>query len=306
MKAAPVVLFAYNRCLHLMRTIESLKANSLADLTDLVIFSDGPKRESDQHNIIQIRQYLRELKGFKKIHLVERTQNFGLSESIIQGVTEVVASYEKVIVLEDDMITSPYFLHFMNKGLQRYDTEDKVISVHGYVYPAKEHLPETFFLRGADCWGWATWKRGWDLFDQDGAKLLSRLAAQKLFKRFDMDGAYPYAQMLRNQVAGKNDSWAIRWHASAFLANKLTLYPGKSLVRNIGIDSSGTHCPTSDCYDSPLSNQPITVKDIEIVESELALQAFMHFLHVASKKNFRSKVGSILKSIVRGGHIEKH
>ena len=128
---------------------------------------------------------------------------------------------DKVIVLEDDLVTSPHFLQYMNDGLGIYERDDRVISIHGYSYPVHGKLPETFFLRGADCLGWATWKRGWDLFEDDGQRLLNELERRNLTRSFDFDGSYPYTQMLRDQIAGSNSSWAVRWYASAFLRDKL-------------------------------------------------------------------------------------
>jgi len=228
-----------------------------------------------------------------------------LSSSIVAGVTSVITQYGKIIVLEDDMITSPYFLHFMNEALQAYETEEKVISVHGYSYPTRKPSRKPFSL-GARLLGLGNMEKRLDLFEQDGAKLLSELAEQNLINRFDMNGTFPYTQMLRNQVAGKNDSWAIRWHASAFLASKLTLYPGKSLVRNIGIDSSGTHCSKSDCFDGHLSNLSIPVKGIEVIESELAFQAFRRFFQSAGKKDLKDQISGIFQSIARRVRLEKY
>jgi hypothetical protein len=139
--------------------------------------------------------------------VIERNRNWGLAESIIDGVTRVVNEFGRVIVVEDDLVTSIYFLQYMNEVLNLYEKEEKVASIHGYVYPI-DGLPETFFLRGADCWGWATWKDKWALFEPDGTKLLDELKKRKLTKRFDFNGSYPFSLMLANQVSGKNDSWA--------------------------------------------------------------------------------------------------
>jgi hypothetical protein len=288
------------------KTVESLQVNDLAKESDLFIFSDGAKYGEDQESVDEVRRYIYGIGSFRRVEIVESPVNKGLSSSIVSGITSVIAQYGKIIVLEDDMVTSPYFLLFMNEALQRYGTEEKVISIHGYSFPTKETLPETFFLRGADCWGWATWERGWDLFEPDGAVLFSQLSKQNLVKRFDMYGAFPYTQMLRNQVAAKIDSWAIRWHASAFLAGKLTLYPGKSLVRNIGTDSSGTHCSKSGCFDCPLSDQPVPVKKIDVIESILALEAFGRFLKSVGNKGIKDQISHIFKSIARRIYVEKH
>ena len=139
-------------------------------------------------------------------------------------------------------------------------------------------MPETFFIKGADCWGWATWKRGWDLFEPNGEKLLAEIKKRNLKHRFDFYGAYAYFQMLKDQIAGKNHSWAVRWYASALLANKLTLYPGRSLVRNIGCDDTGRHCSTTEIYNSELQNIEITIGDIEVKEDKHSLEKISNWL----------------------------
>ncbi|MGB4775168.1 MAG: glycosyltransferase family 2 protein, partial [Daejeonella sp.] len=192
-------------------------------------------------------------------------------------VTEIVNKYERIIVLEDDLVTSPYFLQYMNDGLNVYKDCEEVISIHGYIYPVSVELPETFFIKGADCWGWATWKRGWDLFEPNGEKLLNEIIKRGLTYQFDFNGSYPYTQMLKDQIAGLNNSWAIRWNASAFLKNKLTLYPGKSLVQNIGNDGTGTHSGTSNTFNINLYSSSIIVDNNTIKPSQLGYKAFVNF-----------------------------
>ncbi|HRU00618.1 MAG TPA: glycosyltransferase, partial [Victivallales bacterium] len=197
MKLAPIALFVYNRPWHTRQTVTALQNNELAAESELVVFSDGPKVEknkektkNNEEKVKEVRDYIKSINGFKTVKIIERTQNLGLANSIISGVTEIVNQYGKIIVLEDDLVTSPHFLRFMNEALDLYEKEEDVISIHGYVYPIPD-LPETFFLKGADCWGWATWKRGWDLFEPDGKKLLRELKEKKLLKRFDFNGTYP-------------------------------------------------------------------------------------------------------------------
>jgi len=274
---APIALFAYNRLCHIRQTVEALKRNELAAESRLFVFSDGPKAEPDEEKVRSVREYLKTISGFRDVTIIERGKNFGLARTIITGVTEIVNRYGRIIVVEDDMVTSPYFLKFMNEALDFYEKEEKVISIHGYIYPVKTRLPETFFLRGADCWGWATWKRGWDLFEPDGQKLLNELKVRKLTRRFDFDGSYDYTKMLEDQVAGEKDSWAIRWYASAFLMGKLTLYPGKSLLRNSGLDSSGTHCDTSDIFEVDISYEPAEINKIPVEENPLAREAIKQY-----------------------------
>jgi hypothetical protein len=274
---APIALFVYNRPGHTRQTVEALLANTAANQTLLHVFSDAPKNEAASSAVAEVRSYIRSIAAFKSVTIVERERNFGLARSIIDGVTSLCEKYGRVIVMEDDLVTSPYFLQFMNEGLDLYERDERVISIHGYVYPVMEALPETFFLRGADCWGWATWKRGWDLFEPDGQLLLRELNAHNLTHRFDFDGAHPYVRMLKNQIKGKNSSWAIRWHASAFLKNKLTLYPGRSLVCNIGTDNSGAHCSTTTVFASEMAELPIAIEPISVEENEFARQQIITF-----------------------------
>jgi hypothetical protein len=297
MICAPIALFVYNRIDHTKKTIEALQKNFLADQSELFIFCDDAKNPDGEKAVHAVRDYVRTISGFKKITVIEREKNFGLAASIISGVSEIIEKFGRVIVLEDDLVTSPHFLTFMNEGLDFYESEEKVISIHGYIYPVKKELPETFFLRGADCWGWATWKRGWNLFEKNGAKLLAELQQKNLTKKFDFDGCYSFTRMLEDQIAGKNNSWAIRWYASAFLAEKLTLYPGKSLVQNIGIDGSGTHCSNSSSFNIELGQEKISLTKIPLSENFEAREAIKKFFK--PKKSFIKKIAHKIRKKIK-------
>nr|OBZ97974.1 hypothetical protein A9P81_4028 [Leptospira interrogans serovar Copenhageni/Icterohaemorrhagiae] len=234
----------------------------------------------------------------KKVIVYEKENNVGLAKSIISGVTELVTKHGKIIVLEDDMITSKYFLTYLNHGLEYYENLNQVVSIHAYRLPFTAKTPETYFLRGADCWGWATWKRGWDLFEVDGQKLLDKLISEKLIYQFDMQGSYPYTQMLKDQIAGKNDSWAIRWYASTFLQNKLTLYPARSLVFNIGLDASGTHCEVTNEYDVDLSSIPIRIETIQIEENVYIRNLYRDYFRKLSQSDLRTRIFGRLKQLL--------
>lgn len=277
MRLSPIVIFVYNRLEHTRRTVDALLCNALASDSNLIVFSDAARTQDEQSNVIDVRAYLKKITGFRSVTIYHRPYNFGLARSIIEGVTEVLNEYERIIVLEDDMETSPYFLTYMNEALSKYADDNRVACVHGYLYPVKEILPETFFLRGADCWGWATWRRGWEHFNPDGKYLLSEIKRQNLIHNFDFNNTYPFYKMLEEQIRGSNDSWAIRWYASTFLENKLTLYPGRSLVLNIGNDASGIHCGKTSQFDVSLSQTPINLQDIQVRPSLQAIQAFEVF-----------------------------
>ena len=258
---APVVLFAFNRPSHLERTLKALASNDLAAETRLHIYIDGPRSSNDIPQIVGCAKIAARPWSFANIETHVRDSNQGLAASIISGVTAMLEQYDRVIVMEDDLVTSRYFLQYMNDGLGIYADEPRVASIHGWCFPhSVQSPPETFFLRGADCWGWATWRRAWRYFEPDSGILLKRLAGAGLESAFDVGDSYPYVRMLQDQRAGRVNSWAIRWHASTFLENMYTLNPGRSLVHNIGIDSSGTNCGTTNRLDVPLAVTPIRVE----------------------------------------------
>jgi hypothetical protein len=252
--------------------------NPLAGESDLLVYSDAARNPAKQAAVDEVRSYLKTITGFRSVTVKHRPENYGLAKSIIQGVTEVMAEKQRIIVLEDDMLTSPHFLTYMNEALDKYADDNRVVSIHGYAYPVNQLLPESFFLPGADCWGWGTWRRGWKHFNPDGRYLFDSLRRRKLMRTFDFNGAYPFSEMLEDQIDGRNDSWAIRWYASALLADKLTLYPGRSLVCNIGHDGSGTHCGTTTIMDTVLSATPISLANIAVEPSLEGWQAFARFL----------------------------
>jgi hypothetical protein len=298
---APVALFVYNRPDHAARTLAALAANGLAADTDLTIYCDGAKSPEAVQAVEATRAVARAARGFRSLRTVERDSNLGLANSVISGVTEVCGERGSVIVLEDDLVTAPAFLRFMNDALDKYERDERVGSIHGYWYPVDCAVPENFFLRGASCWGWATWSRGWQVFERDGAKLLAQLRARRLTRTFDLEGSIPYTKLLESQIAGRNNSWAIRWHASTFLAGLLQLSPGRSLVNNIGFDGSGTHCDDSAAFEVSLAGAAVRLVDIPVEQSEVARAALVRYY--ARRYSLRRRIVSRLRRMLKGrGH----
>lgn len=275
---SPILLFTYNRLNHTRRCIEALQKNTLSAESDLYIYSDAAKEVSQQQAVNEVRQYLHTLQGFKSITLIERKENWGLARNIIDGVTTQVNRYGKVIVLEDDLIVAPYFLQFMNDALETYKDEPKVGHIQACDFTQDTSLPDTFLIKWTGSWGWATWERAWKHFNPNGKALLEELEQRKLTYTFDFNGKYGFTRMLRRQIEGKNNSWAIRWNASLFLKDILSLNVGRSLVQNEGFDGSGTNCGGGGLYASNLHLSPLPVQKISPVEEDLsARQAFIRY-----------------------------
>jgi putative methyltransferase (TIGR04325 family) len=275
---APVCVFAFNRPDHLQRALAALSANDPAAESDVFIFCDGPRNDEEKALTDAVRKVARSASGFKSVTVKARSGNRGLAASIISGVTRIVEQYGTVIVVEDDLVTSPYFLRYMNDGLRVYAESPEVASIHGWCFPhAVEDAPETFFLRGADCWGWATWKRVWDRFEPDAGFLLKNLKKNGLIHAFNCNETYDYAGMLADARDGRTSSWAVRWRASTFLHGMYSLHPGRSLVRHTGGDGTGTNVEATDIFDVALAQRPISVEAQEIQENAVMRRADMAF-----------------------------
>lgn len=299
MEPAPILLFVYNRVGHTRDLIESLRRNDEAADSRLIIYCDGPKDEKDQAAVNEVREFVHTIQGFLSVEIIESEYNQGLANSVIAGVTQVVNSYGRVIVLEDDLIVAPYFLRFMNEALTIYENEPRVGHIQACDFTKDPSLPSTFLIKWTGSWGWATWKRAWQLFNPDGPQLLHELEQRKLTRQFDFNGNYPFTRMLRRQIAGQNNSWAIRWNASLFLKDVLSLNVGRSLVNNNGFDGSGTNCGSGDLYQSNLWLEPLPVEKIQpIEENKEAREAFARYYHMTN--GFWAKVRRRLKRTIRG------
>jgi hypothetical protein len=240
---APILLFTYKRLDTLKKTVRALEANSLSGDSILYVFSDAAKTEKDQSIINEVRRYIKTISGFKTLIIIENETNKGLATSIIDGVTNVLKDYTSVIVLEDDLISTPNFLNFMNTALVEYENKTKVFSISGYSFNLgkdENDKYDAYFLNRGWSWGWATWKDRWDNVDwniKDYNNFLTDKAKQKSFAK----GGSDLNKMLHKQMTGNLDSWAVRWFYNQFNLSGLTLYPVYSKVFNDGFDSEATH-----------------------------------------------------------------
>ncbi len=274
---APIALFVYNRPQHTLRTIKFLQQNELAPESRLFIFSDGSKSSNDELAIQEVREIISKTDGFKSVKVIERSENMGLANSIIAGVSMLVDDYGKVIVFEDDLITSPYTLTYFNEALDLYNDNEKVMHIGAYMYNLKKELPETFFYRAATSWGWATWNRAWRDFEPNIDTLIGQFDSLKK-SAFSIDNSMNFWKQMEDFKKGKNNSWAIRWYASIFLKDGLTLNPSQSLVNNIGHDGSGIHSGINDIYNVVVNPKRITYFPTVVVEDHQAYQAVKDFL----------------------------
>lgn len=253
---APVILFVYNRVSHTKDTINSLLKNELSELTEVIVYSDGAASAEARPMVDQVRLFLKTVKGFKSLTVIEREANWGLAKNIISGVDECFKNYERVIVLEDDLSTAPGFLQYMNDALDFYEYGSAFV-ISGYVPPisiSKSYEFDSFMAPRNCSWGWAIWKNRWNTIDWDVSNFDHFIESKQ--QRFQFNrGGNDLSMMLLKQMVGKLNSWSIRFTYSMHKQGLMCVYPVKSLVGNNGIDGSGTHMKSSVKYKTNLSDE---------------------------------------------------
>lgn len=279
MNCSPIIIFVYNRLHHLDRLFNSLQRNDLFKKSKVLIFSDGAKNQIDEDKIDKVRELLKKRLIPQNSEIIENDVNLGLSRNVIGGLNKTFQIYDRAIILEDDLELSPFFLNYMNDALNLYATSENVASISGYMYPiaAKKFSDNYFFLKLIESWGWGTWKRAWENFEKDSLILKKKIDEKKLANEFNFESGISYYQMLKDNINGLNDSWAVRWYASTFLKNMNTLFPSRSFVKNIGIDNSGENCNYTTVYDSSVNfeyNKLVKKDNLELLSDKLVIQSF--------------------------------
>ncbi len=273
-----IVLFVYNRPKHTLKTLETLKNNIGSENYDLFIFSDGPKTLADENKISEVRDTLKTAEGFRSVRITESSENKGLAESVIGGVSKVLEIYESVIVLEDDIITSKHFLNYMSAGLSLFKNAGNIYSISGYSFPLKTETvsdENIYLLPRPSSWGWGTWREKWSTADWEIKDYKAFLKSNVAIRKFN-SGGDDLTPMLINQMSGKIDSWAVRWAFHHYKNNAYCVYPRYSLAANTGNDNSGVHSDNTDKFSCPVTDFPIIPITIPKANRnmELALKEF--------------------------------
>ena len=294
MNLAPIVLFVYNRPQHTLKTLQALMQNELAEKSELFIYCDGPKpnaKKEDLDKIDAVHTIILKKQWCKKVHIIKAEVNKGLANSIVAGVTEIVNRYGKIIVLEDDIVTSKGFLRYMNEALNLYENEPKIMHIGSYLPYTNSYrkLPETFLSRFMSCWGWATWKISWNKANWNESELYEQIKDPKVRNEFNLEGVLNFHEQLENNIDGSINTWAIKWFASIFLCNGLCLYPSHSLTKNIGFDGTGENCDLLDIKERKGGRDFIKVTKIKIEESSLGKRYLKRYYIYGNDSGFEKR-----------------
>jgi len=294
MQKAPIALFVYNRPKHTRKTLEALQASEMAKQSDLFVFCDGPKDNASPkalEAISEVRSLVKAKPWCKTVTVYESKTNKGLADSIVEGVTQIVNQFGRIIVLEDDIVTAKGLKRYMNEALDLYEHEDKVMHIGSYLPYTNSSLslPETFFSRFMSCWGWATWKTSWDKTNWNESELYEQIKDPKVRYEFNLEGVLNFHEQLENNINGSIHTWAIKWFTSIFLCNGLCLYPSHSLTKNIGFDGTGENCDLLDVKEREGVRDFIKVTKIKIEESSLGKRYLKRYYRYGNDSCFEKR-----------------
>jgi hypothetical protein len=294
-KLAPIILFIYNRPLHTHNTLEALAKNEYAKQSDLFVFADGAKPRAtpgELQKINETRAVIGEKQWCKNVQLIAREKNMNLEDNVIEGITEIISKYGKAIILEDDLITSPYFLKYCNEALEVYADDKRVFSINGFMHNIDFNTkPDTFLCPLAtSSWGWATWADRWNKLEINPQQINNIADSSFLTNRFNFAGA-DYTHMLKNM-----NTWDIRWYYTSFINNALGLFPTHSLIKNTGFDNSGTHIGNEN-LNQELYLSPIPIVQQASINMMYYANLLNYFAHV-QRPSFINRIGLRLKRIL--------
>ncbi len=241
-----IAVFAYNRGIHLQKTLEGLKKND--GVEELYIFHDGLKSEKDRIGWEASRKVIEDI-DWCKVNYFPAEKNKGLARSIIDGINYVLAENNAVIVLEDDCVPTPNFLRFMRQCFEKYQDNKRVYSIGGFGWPINvtKNQYDIYFTGRISSWGWGTWKDRWEQYAIDN-DILNRIKNDKEKSiclaawGSDLEGQFI------DRMNGKNDSWAVYWALKVIEEGGLCVAPYVSLIENIGFDGTGVNCGETDRF----------------------------------------------------------
>ena len=293
-KLAPILLIGFNRPRHFKETLIALSKNKLAKESTLYISIDGSRNNDDLKLQKTIFDNIQLADGcFAKINIFRNNTNKGLANNIIDSISNILSSHNKIIVLEDDVVTSRAFIKFMNDALSYYEDKKRIWQINGYSPINNINKKDSiYFSRLSHCWGWATWRDRWEFFNKSPVSIVKEFDKEMIYK-FNLDGEVNFWDQIIQNKLGKIDTWAIFWYARVSINNGLCVCPWFSYVKNIGFDGSGTNCYelNSKTEIDIINNDGNFISNNNLIEDKKAL-AFL------KKTNNRTFIKSLFVKLV--------
>ena len=300
-----IALFIYNRPEHTYEVLKGLQKNNISKL---YIFSDGFKDKKDKDSVKKVRKLIDSI-DWCETEIIKSERNKGLTNSIVYGINYVLERHERIIILEDDCVPSDDFIAFMEKCFDKYENNEKIMNVTGYSLPITipdNYSYDIYFSYRSSSWGWGTWRRAWKYFDRNKSILAEIKKSSNLRKKINRAGE-DLIPMLKNQIEGKLDSWAVFWSINIIKNDGICINPIKSKIQNIGHDGTGTHCVTNDRYKVKIVKEDINSLNFpkEIMMDGKIMERYKKHFNPSFKDKARGMISKMLKLIGLYDFIKK-
>ena len=306
---APIILFAYNRPWHTEQVLNALKSNELADQSHLIIFVDGPKDNATSEQIQKIeevKQLVHKDNWCGKVDYHFAEQNIGCRNSIIQGITKVLHQYPAAIILEDDIVTSKYFLKYMNLALKFYNNYPSVFSISAFnlseksIPIPKDYAYDVYVSLRQLNWGWGTWANRWQLVNWDKSQIPNFMLSTKQVEAFNRGGD-DLSRMLLEEFEEQSQAWDIQFSFAQFCNHAVSIVPCFSYTQNIGLDNSGTHTldKTGGLFETDLSKSAPEPKFLPIIyEDKRFINAFYNAFCSSKRPLWQKAINKISRCLL--------
>ncbi|MCJ8211029.1 glycosyltransferase [Mucilaginibacter sp. RS28] len=240
-----LAVFCYKRASKLKRCIDALLTNPECADMDIIFFSDGYKNEKDRAGVLETRDYINSITGFRNVIKHFRDRNFSTGPNFRTGLTYLAENYEQFIVVEDDLIVAPNYVKYLLDALKFYKNDQSVFCCTGFVYPvtpeAFNYQYDSIVYQRFCSYGWGGWADRFKNVVWDEQELQQMMDTRPGFKaRLNAEG-YDLGRMLKKQINGDISTWDIQLQVHVAENHLKVIYPILSKVNNIGFDEESTN-----------------------------------------------------------------
>jgi len=271
----PVLVLAFNRPDHLSTLLDRLRT---VRPESVYLAVDGPRasRPGEDARVQECRNLAQAIDWPCDVQTLFQDSNLGCGRGVSTAITWFFRHVDRGIILEDDVIPAPSFFGFCEELLDRYQDDDRVLAINGCSAVPSEHVstPEASyrFSRIPLVWGWATWRRNWDLYRFDLRGWYHDLGPRALLRAvsYSPSDALYWATEFELTARGAVDTWDWQWMATGMRTGKLTATPNRNLVENIGFDSSATHTTAGSSPLPPAEEMFLPTRPVPVVADRRA------------------------------------
>ena len=239
----PVLIIGFNRPSLTRALIQSL---SEIRPNQIYFAVDGPRtgNQQDKQLVTEVKRVAHEIDWPCELHTLFRDKNLGLKKAVIGAIDWIFESEEQAIILEDDCHPITDFFEFCAETLSKFESDERVMQISGncFVQVSDENSHRYYFSTINDIWGWATWKRAWERFEEEIPDFNSMELEEKLESYFKNEQISRwFKRYVKEADSSDSQVWSTHWTLTLINNMGLTVVPQTNLVENVGFTTDATH-----------------------------------------------------------------